>query len=748
MLTEDSLKEAVEISQFIVNYKQKNTAQEAFSNYSNDIKPQIVAYEKKHGNTPNLLYKGQLDEINNNSSLVVEGRVGRFYGNYVINNHAWNSLFIKGGDPKKNPHLYILNNEVGIKYGIDYGNDINDLGNIFIQRVKSDSTILTDILNLLNTNNRIKLYNIESGSPGLPLKGSEILINNISDIENNWTNQSHLIGVIEYANITSSCGVNIEKDLKQLFPIYEKICFPNQGEQGITGSISGEAKPVANQNNDEVNISNKVNETAPKYHQCNDIEKYIIGKPRNKIYYGAPGTGKSFKLRDTVLNELQFPEKNIKRVTFHPSYSYQQFVGSYKPTPIYRAIDDNVFGLYESNKVKQLISPHNKEPLIDYSFVPGPFLELLIAAILADKNNSKCNFMLIIEEINRANVASVFGDVFQLLDRNDDGSSEYHITFNTDIRNYLISKGIDEEEIKLPSNFFVWATMNNADQGVMPLDSAFKRRWAFEYIGINDAEIELNSRPIKFQNKCLEWNSFRKQINLTLKGKVTEDKLLGPFFMSKTELISSEAVKNKLLLYLREDVLRHNPEDLFAADLNTFSEISEAYDDKSLRNIFKANFDWAGITVSDKCPEEVDSEGFIKENYNEKEGKERPAKTIDEHFAGTTPEFRNIFNELKEKIEKFGSDVRTRTTYGQIIFEDETYFASFYVSKNKDRIRVELRPTNDQFHDPKQLTKIIKTLTSGNSTRSLNIDKTDLLNNLYTLDDVLKLIKQAYESKK
>jgi predicted transport protein len=512
---------------------------------------------------------------------------------------------------------------------------------------------------------------------------------------------------------------------------------------------------LSDDNESPITKPNTTVETQPMM-ICEDISSFIKDKPRNKIYYGAPGTGKSFKLRDTVLNELHFPESNIKRVTFHPSYSYQQFVGSYKPTPIYKAIDDSVFGLYESNKVNQLTSPHNKEPLIDYSFVPGPFLELLITALLAEKNNSKCNFMLIIEEINRANVASVFGDVFQLLDRNDDGSSEYHITFNTDIRNYLISKGIDEEEIKLPSNFFIWATMNNADQGVMPLDSAFKRRWAFEYIGINDAEEELKGRPIKFQNKCLEWNSFRKKINSTLKGKVNEDKLLGPFFMNKAELLSSESVKSKLLLYLREDVLRHNPEYLFLKDLETFSEISAAYDEKPLREIF-ANFDWGSITISDKCPiidklnveiEELDNEGFVKENTNEKKGNERPPKTIDEHFSGTTPEFRNIFNDLKEKIEQFGSDVISRTTFGEIIFEDKTTFAAIYVSKNKDRLRILLRTINDQIDDPKNLTEMIpKTHGYGNITRRFNVSMTEL-NTQYTLDDVLKLIKQAYESKK
>lgn len=293
--------------------------------------------------------------------------------------------------------------------------------------------------------------------------------------------------------------------------------------------------------------------------------------PRNKIIYGAPGTGKSYELRDQA-GLAGFSEDDIIRVTFHPNYSYQQFVGSYKPTPIYRNVLQEGAVFYGSDKTTELENNHKKEPLIDYRFVAGPLMKQLVFAL----NNPNKNYLLIIEEINRASVSSVFGDVFQLLDRKEDGTSEYNITFNEEAMAFLRLNSIYDSEIHLPSNLFIWATMNSADQGVMPLDAAFKRRWTFEYLPLNAKQEKVADRKIKFQGQEYAWNSFRKQINDTLKDLgVVEDKLIGPFFMNSNELSNENSIKNKLLLYLRDDVVRHNPESLFIK--KTYSDIIEMY---------------------------------------------------------------------------------------------------------------------------------------------------------------------------
>lgn len=298
---------------------------------------------------------------------------------------------------------------------------------------------------------------------------------------------------------------------------------------------------------------------------------------RNRVLYGAPGTGKSFKLEQEAT--VSFPHAVLRRrVTFYPDYSYQHLVGSYRPTPVYR---DSAETLYESDKLTQL--PDGKLPVIDYRYNPGPLLEMYCMAV----RNQEHNFLLIIEELNRTDAAAAFGDWFQLLDRTANGESEFQISTTPDVRAYLASQGINADSIKLPSNLYIWATMNSADQGVMPLDAAFKRRWSFEYVGLEDARAAVSGLNLTLpfaSSGAVEWNIFRDAINSRLRALgVAEDRLLGPFFLKREELQDVGAFKNKLLMYLREDVVRHDPEQLFNAA--TFGEIVNLYD--AGNNVFK-----------------------------------------------------------------------------------------------------------------------------------------------------------------
>ncbi len=292
---------------------------------------------------------------------------------------------------------------------------------------------------------------------------------------------------------------------------------------------------------------------------------------RQIIYYGAPGTSKSY-----TLNKDAEKIANQERVTFYPGYSYQQFVGTYKP-------------YMDGDKIA-------------YKFVPGPLLRLLEKALKAEKakaekkgvaqqqdgsnadqQNESEKFLLIVEELNRAEAAAVFGDLFQLLDRNSDGSSEYPISVSEDLKQYLRRKdGNDvgvwanepedtQKKLSFPSNFYIWATMNSADQGVFPLDTAFKRRWDFKYFGIDDAADKLTNDKQKF------WNKLRQTINKALQDQLNlnEDKLLGPFFM-KVENIDEqtfwERFCSKVLLYLYEDAARLNRNRIFQSKI-TYSQM-------------------------------------------------------------------------------------------------------------------------------------------------------------------------------
>lgn len=290
--------------------------------------------------------------------------------------------------------------------------------------------------------------------------------------------------------------------------------------------------------------------------------------PRNRILYGAPGTGKSHRL-DREVSEHFGNDALHERVTFHPDYTYGQLVGAYRPVPIYR---EGPNALFAADK-KTDAGKH--EPLIDYAFVPGPFLRLLVRAL----KNPDHRFVLVIEELNRANAPAVFGEVFQLLDRDDKNVGKFPVMMPTEARDYLRSHNLSPS-VRLPANLYLWATMNSADQGVMPLDAAFKRRWTFEYVPLNASEAVTAGWMIHlaFLGGSVPWNAFRAAINDHLRKRdVPEDRLLGPFFMRQAELAGGQAFTNKLLLYLRDDVVRHNPEVLFKGASLSYGALAEAY---------------------------------------------------------------------------------------------------------------------------------------------------------------------------
>lgn len=351
------------------------------------------------------------------------------------------------------------------------------------------------------------------------------------------------------------------------------------------------------------NVTNLASETQPlNYEEDIDSNGYLmesIGKyasrinynteieteyPRNLIVFGAPGTGKSYKLKKQCDEYTVSTGGSYERITFHPEYTYSHFVGSYKPVTN-----------FETNE-------------ISYSFVPGPFVRLLVKAIKNTREDTKKPFILLIEEINRAKVAAVFGEVFQLLDRDNGGVSEYSIQASEDLKGYLVKElgGTleDYNSLMIPNNMFIWATMNSADQGVYPMDTAFKRRWEFDYIGIDQYE---NKNPMMIElgkdsnRKNIDWRIFRKAINekLVEDYKINEDKLLGPYFLSSDVIeVNSEddptianknrfinAFKSKVIMYLFEDAGKQHKHKLFdgcngLAGFTTtkYSSICKAFD--------------------------------------------------------------------------------------------------------------------------------------------------------------------------
>lgn len=294
-------------------------------------------------------------------------------------------------------------------------------------------------------------------------------------------------------------------------------------------------------------------------------DRGFVSSGHNKIFYGAPGTGKSYSIsqgRD---------EEYLIRTVFHPDTQYSDFVGCLKPM------------MQDGN--------------VGYQFRPGPFTEALIKAI----NNPTHSYSLVIEEINRAAAAAVFGEIFQLLDRDEDGSSTYSIhVSDPDLLDYLnvsTSGYFSEGTLKIPSNLSLLATMNSSDQAVMPMDTAFKRRWQFEYLRIDynkasSGQLTFNvssiDRPV---SKTVRWADFARVINERLASeRIPEDRLLGHRFISENELVgdTSNVLKGKLFMYLWDDVLRHGQHRVIfrdivnindqAVELANFGQLIEAFE--------------------------------------------------------------------------------------------------------------------------------------------------------------------------
>ncbi|MDE9474085.1 AAA family ATPase [Xenorhabdus bovienii] len=283
----------------------------------------------------------------------------------------------------------------------------------------------------------------------------------------------------------------------------------------------------------------------------------------NKIYYGAPRTGKSHKVNTEVGNCTCF------RTVFHPDTQYADFVGALKP----KTTTD------QSGTVR-----------ITYEFRPGPFTKAFIEACRYRDQGTAV--YLVIEELNRAPAAAVFGELFQLLDRKADGSSKYKIDIaDPDMLDYINTNlPVRINSLTLPPNLSVIATMNSSDQAVMPMDTAFKRRWNFEYIPIDYTQATPGSLPVPVSVKGgnsivhVPWRSFAEIINNKLKVlQIPEDRLLGHRFLSDEELSDDEVAKNtlcgKLFVYLWDDVLRHGQREAIfnTGQCNTFGELAALF---------------------------------------------------------------------------------------------------------------------------------------------------------------------------
>lgn len=344
----------------------------------------------------------------------------------------------------------------------------------------------------------------------------------------------------------------------------------------------------------------------------------------NIIYYGAPGTGKSY-----TVNEKSKYFDYVERVTFYPEYTHDDFIGCFMPVMNYEkeSVPKNyVFADGTPSTIKG-------KPIPYYSFVDGPFTKALVHAL----KNPNENVLLIIEELNRANAAAVFGEIFQLLDRKyegqfDDGESRYEISISNEFSEFLASQEVPNykkgDKIKIPCNLSIYATMNSADQGVNPLDSAFKRRWNFIYVPIDFTGVEHKNFEIDYAGVRVTWEVFATTINKHLKGKdINEDKHLGEYFVNKNEITDRYKFASKILLYLFDDVLKFNRRGLFKAEYKTFSDLLDGFN--SEKEIFDFKFETKNIkqeVAIDSTIKADKTSSMVYEEQNEYEDSSKVAE--------------------------------------------------------------------------------------------------------------------------
>ena len=378
-----------------------------------------------------------------------------------------------------------------------------------------------------------------------------------------------------------------------------------------------------------------------------NLQAHVVTQvAENILLYGVPGCGKSY----TIKTEYCDDDAHMERAVFHPDYTYSDFIGQ--------------------------ILPRVDEGHIKYRFEPGPFTRILKKAIDAPNES----FYLVVEEINRGNAPAIFGDIFQLLDRDTNGFSEYGVS-NENIASCVY--GDVTRKIKIPGNLFILATMNTSDQNVFTLDTAFKRRWTMKMIENNIDACEYANHQICAWG--ITWGAFAKTINQKISelgenNLSNEDNRLGAYFVRESDLNDAERFAEKILMYLWNDAFKFDHDKVFKAEYHTLDELI-------------AGFVRVGFSVfSDDIAFDV-----IAENDNDVVETDNP--TEEQYLEGKNPEmveiYRTLFNAVVARIANAYASSVGSLTYAAWKTNDirKASFADIIVQRNRIVISCEV-PTN------------------------------------------------------
>lgn len=356
--------------------------------------------------------------------------------------------------------------------------------------------------------------------------------------------------------------------------------------------------------NDEVDVREEVESLAP------------VGKGENLLIYGVPGCGKSHYIKE----RYTINDNNSERVVFHPDYTYSDFVGQILPkvktastsTPLVDTVEDTAYEATSMMVAESTVAHSVNKSSIEYDFIPGPFTRLLKRC----KEYSDRMHYFVIEEINRGNAPAIFGEIFQLLDRDNNGESEYGIN-NSDIADKVY--GNPDRKVVIPNNLTVLATMNTADQNVFTLDTAFKRRWEMMSIR-NNFKIRENDADFNAQLECtlcgtdLTWMKFATAINSSIVAQSesnlgSEDKRLGHFFVKPHEMEDVSKFSEKIIMYLWNDVFKFEKENVFNSDYKTLEDVLDAFQEPSVRfKVFAEKLGFSEFIATEDSQAEGDAD--------------------------------------------------------------------------------------------------------------------------------------------
>lgn len=470
-------------------------------------------------------------------------------------------------------------------------------------------------------------------------------------------------------------------------------------EYGYNATLTAMAKMVLDPKNELIRKGNPAESSRTENH-------LLKTTGLQQIYYGAPGTGKSKTIKDLTFGE------SVIRTTFHPDSDYASFVGTYKPITEEVDLRDCYGKKVIDDDTKEVI----KEERIAYKFIPQAFLEAYVKAwkklgskksgksdksynrihpALLDtpeiftKNKASKKQYLIIEEINRGNCAQIFGDLFQLLDRNEYGFSDYPIVADKDMQKYLekefagweitnkdeinqlygeanmVSLIMKGERLVLPSNLYIWATMNTSDQSLFPIDSAFKRRWDWKYVPIREGRDKATNAPLNWYintgDKQYNWWSFISQVNKLI-GSLTnfEDKKLGYFFCkAKDGEIDADLFVSKVIFYLWNDVFKDYGFDDkdFQDEEGKILSFDRFYEDKN----GKTNVDIAIVEqfLENLGVDEYNSDEKEKEDYIDTEEEQNGKNNFKYTINGSSQQYakRILAAKLVEEYIKMNPDL-------------------------------------------------------------------------------------------